>query len=610
MTTIGGTIRVDTRGAQGPRGATGTPGTGANPFPAIAGESSVLNEAYMPGDIRRYGIEPDDGIDHGSVNPTRVTGWTESSTLPGVTAFAPQGTYSFQFDVDATNSGSRIHFDNAHFTGLVHITGGASDIYWSGEFSTDNRLGITGEGSTQVRLGIVHARGASRCIHLVGCPDLEFELLHVENTDTCDVAGDQGNLAAVFIENQADSVVRGRILVENSQTNGVFINALDGDLVIDVRGYGNTAIDAGANALEGLSTAQTETGFGVCLHRYQGRARIRVDQANPSPAADTYPFWIPETGTSAVTASRDKAVNIDGMDVTVGDSGKGVVIGPDGASFTTCNVLFSGDCSIRLRSGDSLASGYAGLTVTPPPAGDNCYVRVESSSRITMTGFGAVKAFKATVVAATADDNNYTMLDLKLHLPDIAGSSTTPNIELDGTGGFLWGSLDLGAVHSTSGSSFTSPLVSLTGLTDMHVSAVSITGAANTNSTAVAFIGNTDCTFNFPHIYGFYRNPDGAVYTSSTNTRCKFNGGSLTHGAVSTTGYGFREGGTMVGCQFNDWAPNNFDNGFKANSPTFTNCTARGCISPADGAGNDDATDLTTAQFPAANQFGCVNFAV
>jgi hypothetical protein len=610
MSTIGGTILVDTRGAQGARGATGTPGTGANPFPAIAGETSVLNEAYEPGDIRRYGIEPDDGIDHGSVNPTRVTGWTESSTLPGVTARAVQGTYSFQFDVDATLSGSRIHFENAHFTGLVHITGGASDIHWSGEFSVDDRLGITGEGSTKVRLGIVHARGASRCIHLVGCPDLEFELLHVENTDTCDVAGDQGNLAAVFIENQADSVVRGRILVENSQTNGVFVNALDGDLVIDVRGYGNTAIDAGANALEGLSTAQTETGFGVCLPRYQGRARIRIDQSNASPAADTYTLWIPETGTSAVTASRHKPVNIDGLDVTVGDGNRGVVIGPDGGSFTTCNVLFSGDCSIVLRSGDSLASGYAGITVTPPPVGDNCYVRAESSSRIGMTGFGAVKVFKATAVAATADDNNYTMLGLKLHLPDIAGSSTTPNVELDGTGGFLWGSLDLGAVHCTSGSSFTSALVSVTAATDLHVKAASITGAANTNSTAVALAGSTNCTFGFPQIYGFYRNPDGAVAITGTHTGSKFNGGELTHGNGSTLGYGLRLGGTSAGCEFNGWRPNNFDNGFKANTPTFTNSTARGMISPADGAGNDDATDLTTAQFPAANQLGCVNFAV
>lgn len=608
-------ISMTGRGARGLRGEKGDTGNGANPFPPLGDETAlyVIDESYQPGDMRRYGMYPDDGIDHSVVNPGRLNAWVDALQIPTVTGYMPRGTYLFPISITALDN-IKIIADYAIVEGLFHITGGSSDIDILGDLSIGGgeRFGLANDAtSSRVRLGRIHALGASRCIHIAGPTDLQFELLHVEDTDTCDASGDYGNLAAVFIEMQGLGFVRGHVQVDNSQTNGFFLNALDGAVTFDVRGYGGTVIDADTNALQGLSTAQTERGHGVILHRYQGTYGGKIAQANASPGVDAGPLWVPETGTSAVTSSRYKPAIQRALDATVGNGCKGVLYGPDGGSFTVCNVAIVEDGSITLRTANTLASGYAGMTVTPPAVGDNCHVRIGGGGRITLPTFGGVKSFKATAPAATADDNNYTMLDnLKLALIDLTGSNTTPNVELDGTGGYLWGALDLGALHCVSGSSFSSALISLTALTDMRVSTTSITAAANTNSTAVAFIGNTDCIFDFPHIYGFYRNPDGAVYTSGTNTGCKFNGGTLTHGAGATTGYGFRFGGTMVGCEFNGWRPTNFDVGFKANTPTFTNCTARGCISPADGAGNDDATDLTTAQFAAANQFGCVNFAV
>lgn len=602
MTTLaGGRYIVDARGGQGRRGEKGDTGNGANPFPAIAGEDpdDVLDESYLPGDIRRYGIQPDDGIDHASVNPSRVTAFLNSSTLPNVYAYVPRGEYNFDISLAATDN-SRIHFDSAQFH-LVHITTGSSNVDWSGEILTDDRFGISNDSGscTNIRLGIVRAVGASRVVHLAGPVNLSFDLIHVENTDTCDVSGDQSNLAAVYIESQGNSGCRGRIVVDSSETGGVYVNMLDVDLDIEVAAYGGTAIDAGANAFQGLTTAQTERGAGVLLHRCTGKARVKVRQGHTSPAADTYPLWVPETGTTADAKTRHNTLDLSGLDVDVGDGNRGVVIGPEDGTFTTCNVIMPGGAHIALRTGDTLAANYAGLTISPPIATEACYTRV--SGAVTFAGFGTVPRLKATAVTTSAFAN-FTELDLRVRMPDVGAAQA---IDLDGTGGVLRGKLHIEYLYLPATSSFADPLVEIVGCTDFHLTGTKIESENPLNAAALRTAGCTDCTFAVDDILNFYRGSSGGWHIDAGNVRCTFGPTRLTTtGSIVAGGEGIRISGAQTDPRLIGLHVSNFGDGFKnGTSMAFTRPVAIGCVAT----GNTDDTDLTTIDIPAANQLGCTN---
>lgn len=592
--------------ARGLRGATGNTGNGANPFPAIDGEDpgDVLDESYMPGDIRRYGIEPDDGIDHTSINPSRVAAWLASSTLPNVRAYAPRGTYNFAFGLTATD-GSSIYFDHARFTGTVHITGGSSEVDWGGVIECEDRFGIANDGASfHIRLGVIRMIGACRVVHIAGVTDLAFDLIRVENTDTCDGAGDQSNLAAVYIEGQGLSGCRGRIQIDASETNGVFVNMLDIDLDVDIASYGGTAIDAGANAAQGLNTAQTELGTGLLLQRCTGKVRGKVRQGHASPGADTYSVWVPETGVSTVASSRHKPLDLSGLDADVGNGNKGVVFGSEGGTTAVCNVIAPGGGIIRLRAANTLASGYAGLTVSPPPATVNCYTKV--SGEFTFTNFdNDALSFKATAVA-TAQRNNFTEIDVRLNLPEQGAAAA---IVLTGTGGILKGRVDLGDVYCTAQASFAGDLIAVTGCTDLRLTGGKIEApvSGNPGATALHFTANVNCTFAVAETYGFHQvGAGGAMHIDGGNVGCTF-GPTLMTGGSGAAGEGVRFTGTQTDCRFIGLRPTVFLKGFEnGTAMAFTRGAAIGCVAT----GNTDDTDLATSDFPAAAQLGCSNFAV
>jgi len=580
-------------------------------------EAGVLYPGYAIGDVRRYGVFPDGVTNWEDDYGDQMAAIYANSCLPGICIYWPPGDYATGINLTTEYSGSRMHFDNAVFYSILHWID-VSDVVWTGEISTYDRFGIAydGVGSSNLKLGICHllndptknlAGYGGRGVHLATASNFDFELFDVVDCAECNATppGNTGNLAAVWIESQGLSGIRGRIHVQNSQTNGVFINALDVDLDIQVDGYGNQAI-TGSGQLQGLTVTQTQIGFGVCIQRSTGQASIVIDQSNASPAADVYTLFFPETGVSTVASSRHKAFNVTSLRATVGDANRGICIGSAEDKLTTANVVFSGVSHIRRRGTDSLASGYAGLNVLSPPAVASNYRRFVSTGALTFDNFEAVLEFQAQAVATSALDNYTEVIVAQMNFP-VSSSGSISLVGNASTGGVLKGSISNISLYWSAGSNAT-PSILLDGCTDFDIRGGELRLALQGNTTAVSMTNNINCSVTLGRVVNYGSSSNGAIAINAGNSRCRIGPISLERPGAITTSIGVRFTGTQTDCTFHGLVMDTaFSSGFKkGTSPVFTRCAAIACTAT----GNTANTDLATSDFAAANQLACTNFAV
>lgn len=587
--------------------------------PSPDDETGVINVGYRTGDVRRYGVFPDATTDWANTNPDRIAAILANSCVDGIEVFWPRGHYATSINLGADHDGSRMYFDNAVFGGILHLTSGVSDVNWRGEVSTYDRFGITAGGSDNIRLPIIHCLSdatkniatvgaAGRGVHIQDTSNLYFEMLDVEDCGAASASlpGSTGNLAAVWLECQGYSGIRGRIRVRNSQTNGVFINGLDIDLDIRVDGYGNAVIDTGIVPLAGLSLTQTQLGSGVIFQRCTGRARVYIDQSNASPAADIYPLVIGETGLSTTAATRHQPLIIENLYATVGDSNRGVCIGTAEDKYAICNVVFTGGSHIRKRGTDSLASNYAGLNVLSPATTANHYRRFVSSGMLSFSNFVATLEFQAQAVASPGLDN-FTEVVIEEFSVEATSGGTISLVGNAGTGGILMGSIGFVRIYWTGGSS-TTPSIDMSECTNFNIRGGSLRGATQITATAIAAAGCLNCVIAPNLIYNYGHNSNGALAVNAGNKRCTFGPTELVRAGAITSSAGVKFSGTQEDCIFQGLVLlTSFSVGFEnGTSMAFTRCAAIQCVAD----GNTDNTDLATSDFPAANQLACTNFAV
>jgi len=587
-------------------------------FAAVTGETGVINYAYAPGDVRRYGVFPDGVTNWETAQPAKMIAIYANSCLPNLTIYWPPGEYNTSMNVEGpTYDGSKMFFDNAIFNGIVHLIDGLSDVEWLGTISTYDRHGITSGGSTNLRFGkiiclnnpaknIAFPGVGGRGVHWVAASNIVWDEIDVVDCAAASTVlpGTTGNLSAVWIESQGLSGIRGNILVRQSQTNGVFINGLDLDVNIRVDGYGAQAINAGGGSLEGLTTAMTQLGSGVILHRCTGRVGYKVAQSNALPLADTYVVLVSETGTSATPASRDTPLEITYHDVTVGNGNRGVCIGAAEESFSVVNTVFSGAASTRMRSANTLAATYAGFNVLPPPtAAADTYRRLVVSGSLEFSNFSTLQEFKASAVAAMGN-NSFVDLNIEEIKAGTGSGRCVQVVGLSATGGRLRGRIGNIAIDKIAGGSAAgTALVDIDGTTGFTLGGGNINSYSTISMCALRIANNVNGKFAFNRIQNFSDTGSFGGLAIDTNTGCTIGPCQLNNSSI--TGAGVMFVGAQIDCVFyglvvKDSFSVGFDNG---TGLSFTNPTAIGCIST----GNTDNTDITLAQIPAANCLGCVN---
>lgn len=577
-------------------------------FPAVSGETGVVNKYYPVGDVRRYGVFPDGTTNWEVTFPTYITNIIANSVLPNIQVYWPPGVYNTSVNMSGTN-GSKMYFDNAIFTGILHVISGCTNTSWLGKMSSYDRLGL--QAATNCRFGHIvmlsdPARNSSapgvgnRGVHILGSENISWDLIDVFDTGPTQTAapGAQTIWAGFAIQSQEKKGFKGAVRIRDASGHGCYINALDVDLDIVVEGYGKSAINFAPGAfLEGTdSEAQSEQGCGVWLNRCTGRVSLSVEQKNASPLADVYSVLVDETGVSTVAASRHKPLQVDYLYATVGNGNRGVCVGESLAPSAVANAQFTGICDIRLRTSNTIASGFAGFNVNASNTTTDSYRRTKAGA-ISFHNFGTVTQFRAASATGT---NVFTELDIEtLETPFMTAGRFA---QFDGTGGVLRGRVGFISVLYSAGSGAL-PVIDVDACENFHIQSGSIRSASPVNTRAIRYINNVDCLLAVPDIYNFGRGGEGSVGLE-TLTRCTIGPMRLDRASIAQEGVRFI--GTFTDCGFRGINVTNFGVGLEnGTGMTFTRCSAIDCVST----GNTDDTDITLAAFPAANQLNCTNWA-
>lgn len=578
----------------------------------IPGETGIVFPFFPVGFAQRYGIFPDGVTDWEGSYGTRMSALYANSALPGLTVRMPGGDYATSINMGLAHSGSKIIFEDCRFYGIMHYTGGIHDVSHMGKYRVLDRLGVTGEGSYNIRLGHVVCESdpakntaspgkAGRGAHIVDCPDFYPDLVEVIECGPCDASstGSTGNLAAIWLECSGRTGIKGRYLNHNSDTNGIFISALDIDVEVESRGHGKSVIAAGGgSALQGMDTTQTNLGSGVIMHRVTGRADIRQSQVNAAPLADTYSVLINETGISSTPLSRNKPLIVPTLHASVGDGNRGVCFGEVGTP-TVNSVTELGDVVIELRAGESLAATYGMFNVNPPSTNGDSKISVSARS-VHFCNSVAQLCFNLKGGSGTRVNSYVKIEGYRVNNLSAGGKVLVANgaAQVDA----LYFSLENGIVNYSGGSS------AATKLLDVNTCSFKIRGlkvkAASAAGTPLAlFTACTDFTFEEIICDGL-RATDHVTFTGGT-TRGRLRGLNFT--SLGGTGIAMTFAGTFTGCSLEEIDITAFQQGFNSGaSMVWTNCNASGCRAT----GNTTNTDMTLAQFPAVNQFANLNFAV
>jgi hypothetical protein len=571
-------------------------------LPNGTGEVSAAQLGVVPDGVTNW------EADYGS----RMTALYDLSATDGIIVVWPGGEYATSMNIGSDHDGCTMRFENAVFLGILHLIDGIDAVRWSGEVSSYDRLGLNGC-TNSVLPEKIHMLSdpakntaqpgiGNRGVHFLASEGIEWGEIIVHDTAPTQAAlpGAQTIWAGVAIQSHALSGFKGRIHVKNASGHGIHVNALDVDLDIQVDGYGKSAIQyATGTFLQNTdSQAQSEQGCGIWLNRCTGRVRLKVDQSNASPAADVYSILIDETGTSSVTSSRNETLVVESLVASVGNGSRGVCVGEDLSPSPVCNVFMPQGAAITMRSADTLETGFAGFNVVRPSTVNQSYRVLNSTLPIVFSDFTTQTGVKVTSATGTYV---YTEVNIKSVKAITYGAGTL--IDIDGTGGELRGEIGRIDARITSGSS-SAPVVSVDSTDGFSVLSGSLIPNGPVSTCAVKLSGASNGTFGIERIENFGRFTDGG-YLIEDLSQCTIRDTFMSRDNI--TGEGFRFSGTLTDCTFSGLKVDGLSNGFtKTGTPTFTRCVATRCTA----INNTTDTTLTLAEFPAANQLGCTNFAV
>lgn len=611
METLTQTVADFPPGPQGEQGEDGTDGADGEDgdviFTIQAGEVGVVDNHFPWGHGERFGIIPDGTTIWETTHSAQVTAWLDSCILLGVPCYLLPGDYNTSFNLTADWDGIILDWDGVVLNGILHFVG-ISNVWHRGTTTVYDRFGITASGSENIRVDTIicasdSARNiaapgkAGRGCHIVFCEDFQCNLIKVLDTGITDDSGtgDAGNLAAIFIENQncVRGNLRGRYEVENCQGNGIYINCINIDVELSVKGYGAAAIDCG-NGLEGSnSIAQCNQGIGVWLNRCTGEASISLSQSNASPVSDTIAVLFDETGISTKPEERMRRLQVHKFDVEVGDGNRGVCIGDPAFLSPLTQVHFAGEATIRLRAApaNTLESGYGALNLSPTDGASQSFRNLTSADHITFVGLDVQPGFMVTSAAGT---DNYLGLDVKLRFPN---TSNNQLVNLNGASGTIRGRVDVHANRITGGSTAT-PAIYMNATRSLTLQA-RLSCTVPTSTPALQMVNCVGCTVDLDSVnYG--RASFGAVNLEANNyCRLSFR---LT-GVIGSTLEGVRFKGIQTGCIYQDWDITGFDKGLENDTGmAFVACAAIACNIH----GCTDPTDIPIADLP--DTIACVDF--
>jgi len=590
-------------------------------YEAVAGETGVINHAYVPGDVRRYGVFPDGVTNWENDHSAKAVAIFANSCLPGLTVYWPPGEYATSINVGVPYSGSKMHFDSAIFFGIVHVLA-ITDVKWTGDVASYDRLGVS-TGSKRIELPamvrMLHdpAKNTSgfgnRGVHIQGSTDVTFGTILVANTGKTGLTApaDQSNWAAVAIQGidptagieNGYRITGQRIVVLNAQGHGVYINAIDVNIgAVIVEGYGNQSIDFNASAFlsDTDSEAQSEVGAGVWINRSTGRiGSLRIRQSNASAANDVYALLLDETGRSGTTPLGEM-FNIEDAEIEVGGTNnRGIVMGAVTSPSARCNVRI-GHLKMRQRivsaAYQAMATGYAMLNVLASSTSTDSRYRL-AIGKLSVTDADTaiqVRMVSGTGTRVTAD---LEIQDWAVHRMGagrlfVADSSAQANVI----------SYDIGRIRGNyDGGTQASPMIQVTDVRRAHIRSCEIEMASVVSTPTFKATRITDGTFG-----GVIASLNGNTAVDlDTSTRLSLQQLRIEGNAGAGTGVIFT--GThidlrMAGVNVTTCAKG-FDNG---TGMAFTRGSAINVV----GASNTVDTDLTVTDFPAARQLGCSGFAV
>lgn len=590
----------------GSRGAVGAGGS----FPAVTGETGILDYSYPVGDVRRYGVTPDGVTNWEGSFASRVAAIFANSCLAGVTIYWPPGEYATGLNLTSAYVGSKMYFDHAKFFNILHVIDNVTDVQWLGTVYTYDRLGTIG---SRLRFGTVillndatkNPQGTgNRGVHILGGEDISWDDIIVENTGpTSSVLPGAQTIWAAFTAQGNPRNLRGHsIWVKNAQGHGVYINAYDVNIgLIKVDGYGNQAIDfTGASYLQDSdSEAQSEQGCGVWLNRWTGYiGRIVVGQSNATPADDMYSVLVDETGKSTSAADRYVTGKIGSIRASVGGN-RGICFGEATTPGNFLNVDVD-TITAQLRSGTTMTSGYAMVNVSPVSSttasryavkiGHIDMVDPNTQLGVKATGTAGTRVFTEVNIGVVSADNMLGAGQMcvfdgsagigslrgsvgRIHCKYDAGSGSNPMVDLNTVQSFA-----VGSVHLKSNSAVNTPAIRMLNCTDTQVRNVRTENFRNTGAGTVAINGVTRCVFGPAYLKGAATSGQGILFSNAIT--------DLSLVDVRVTGFA-----------------TGLDNG---TGLSMSGVSAVNCRSYS----NTDDTDLTTTNIPAASQFNCSGITV
>lgn len=304
-------------------------------FPAVSGETGVLDVRFPPGDLRRYGISPDGTTNWYVAHRAKWDAAQANSALLGVPLIFSPGYYASGFEITASNVSARFEV-GAEIGGLFHVISYDADpvanpirnIALRGTLVTYDRFGcVNVDGLIFDRILVkfngaknVQDPGHGRGVHIyTGCKNFKGIDITVEDLDS----GGSNNDAAVSFDNYPINLWIDRIHVKRSALHGVYITGTGhriGEVIVDEWGYGTYA---GAGLVGANGVPQSSQLKGVWLNRCESGkiGRIAVGQGSGSYPNGLYDVLIEETGhwidgayyPGSMTVDYIDAVNISGV---------------------------------------------------------------------------------------------------------------------------------------------------------------------------------------------------------------------------------------------------------------------------------------------------------
>lgn len=279
-------------------------------YPVANGEAGVQDEKYSYGDVRRYGIMPNE--DKILDNTEKIDNAFNNGSSLGFTVYFPTGLYKTQLNIDQSNL-------NLEFEEGAEVTGGVY-IYTDDNKNKIKNLTIKGTLVTYDRFAAtnvdglivdnIHVKGdgkiatdypgiRGRGVHIYkGTNNMKCKSITVDDLDS----EGNNNCAAVqidgYVENPSNLYIE-KILVKKSDVHGVYLTGSGhtiGEIQVDEFGAGSFKMATVMEDSDGL--AQDKELKGVWINRCDSTKISKITVSNAAEIRNNvkYDVLLDETG--------------------------------------------------------------------------------------------------------------------------------------------------------------------------------------------------------------------------------------------------------------------------------------------------------------------------